>query len=161
MTPKPSRTPSQLLLEAIAVGEVVFAAFFLVLSGASIPDRVPSHFGFTGRPDSWGGKYTLVAFPVLAAFFYAGLTAVSFFPRVWNMPVKITPENEARQYGLVRSMLLWLKAEIALNLTFLEWGSVEVAEGKASGLGWAPLIGIAAVFLTVGAHLYGMVKARG
>ena len=119
----------------------------------ALPERVPSHFGASGRPDAWSGR-NFVLFPaIVPTVLYLGLTVLSFFPRIYNYPVPITPENAARQYGLARSLVIVLKALLAWTFAAIVWKSLQTAVGQAEGLGAWPWIMLAGVAAAVGIYM--------
>ena len=67
----------------------------------------------------------------------------------------MTPENAPRLYRLSRMMVAWLKAETTCILSYLCWGQVQVALGKAHGLGWAFL---PVTLLAIGVTVYYYVR---
>jgi len=44
-----------------------------------LPDPIPTHWGFSGQPDSWGSKWTIFLLPGMAALF---TFLFSFFERI-------------------------------------------------------------------------------
>ena len=111
-------------LLAIAVLFILFA--FLVSNWSSIPARIPSHYDASGLIDGWGSKNSLLLLPLVCLVMYALLTVVSFFPKTWNVPVKLTDENRLRVYTVTRSLLCVLKAVLLLNFTFIEISMVKM-----------------------------------
>ena len=69
-------SPVEIIVELAAIAGVLFAILNLLKSWSCIPDRVPIHFGFDGKPDNWGSKRTLIMLPIVAVVFYLGLTLV-------------------------------------------------------------------------------------
>ncbi|MDC6350946.1 MmcQ/YjbR family DNA-binding protein [Zeaxanthinibacter sp. PT1] len=57
------------------------------------------------------------------------------YPQYINYPVKITMENEERQYDNVRRMIKTLNIIIILTFWGIVLGTVKVARGEAEGLG--------------------------
>ncbi len=143
--PNVPRTPFEVSLEWVAA--IGLASIFVMLAWAwsELPDRVPQHFGVSGRPDAWGGKQILWLFPGVAAGLSLLLTITNRFPQTFNYPWPITEQNAAVQYVLARTLLTALKAEIVALLAYLEWETIQVALGKSSGLG----AGFTPVFLGV------------
>lgn len=78
--------------------------------------------------------------PLISSSLAALLTVVRHFPNLGNYPWPITEDNAAIQYRLSRSMLSWLKLELVWIFAYLEWGTLQVAKEKASGLNSAVLL---------------------
>ena len=100
-----------------------------------LADRVPQHFGPSGRPDAWGSRNILWLFPAMALGIYVLMTILNRFPQTFNYPWPITEQNAEVQYLLARTLLVAVKAEIGGLMLFLEWKTIEVALGRSTGLG--------------------------
>ncbi|HBQ27089.1 MAG TPA: hypothetical protein DD791_11900 [Syntrophomonas sp.] len=121
-------------LEVLSVLGVLFVFLLVYQSWGILPDRIPTHFGFTGAPDAWGNKGNLFFLPLIALAMYLLLTIVSRFPHTFNYPVKITEENAATQYIMARYLIAVLKVETIWLFVYIQWVTIEVALGKAMGL---------------------------
>jgi uncharacterized membrane protein len=150
-------TPLEKLLEVLALGGLLYAAALLYTEWEQLPLRIPKHFGISGEPDGWGGKPNLLALLLVGAGLYVLLTILSFFPQLGNYPWEITEENAPRQYRITRSMLSWLKMELVWLFAYLEWCSIQVATGKASGL--SPHLLLTVILVLSGTVGYHLVKA--
>lgn len=100
----------------------------------SLPERVPTHFNAAGEPDAWGSPITLVVLLGVSVGLWLGLTILQRFPHLYNFPWPITESNAAEQYRLMRSLLIWLKAELTWLFAYLTWGAVQTARGEVDGL---------------------------
>jgi len=87
-------------------------------------DKIPSHFSFSGRPDSYGSKYTILVIPVIHSLVFVLLTVINRYPHIFNYPIKITNENALRQYSLATRAIRYLKTTLSLlflSLTYLAY----------------------------------------
>lgn len=126
-----------------------------------LPDRVPTHFGFTGQPDAWGAKGTLLLLPLIGWVMYLSLLALTRVPHLYNYPVPITPENAEVQYRLARRLVLALAAVVVWLFLAIFAGSALVAFGKEGALPAGLLTaGIAAPFLVTLWYLVASVRKR-
>ena len=132
-------------VEALALLGVVLTVALPAFFWDRLPDRVPTHFGFSGQPDAWGPKAWIWAVPAVSVALYLGLSWLARFPHRLNYPWPITPENAPAQYRCARWLLLSLKAVIGWTFAWIVWGTIQTSLGNASGLGQAFLP------LTVGA----------
>lgn len=149
------------LLEAAAVGLMAANVGWLARHYAELPDKIPTHFGWSGTPDQWGSKAILWLLPGIALFVYLLLTVVSRFPQAFNFPVPVTPENRERLVHLAQEMMRWMKVELIALFTWIEWRSVQVALGQAEGLGPAfLLVMLGLVFGTIAVYIGRMFWAR-
>jgi hypothetical protein len=95
--------------------------------------------------DSWGGKGTLIAAAAVCTFLYATLTLISFFPKLWNIPVKVTEANFRAVYQSARNLLCFVK--VFLAAMFLYMG---VCIANASPLGeWLMPAALISIFGTI------------
>jgi len=97
----------------------------------------------------------LLFLPLGGAFLYMLLTVVSRFPHTFNYPCKITQENAEVQYLLARYLLAFLKAEIIWVFVYIQWMTIQVALGKAAGLGLVFLpVFLVLIFGTIAVYFY-------
>jgi uncharacterized membrane protein len=127
-------------LNAAAALGLFFDAYLLWRFWSILPDRLPTHYDFAGKPDAWGGKETLVILPLVSLFFFIIFVILERFPRIYNYPVVITEENAERQYRLARSLLTWINFSIIWFFAYMEWRTILVALGRADGLGIAAIL---------------------
>jgi uncharacterized membrane protein len=112
-------TTFQKRIELLSVIALCFLAIYLVASWSSIPARIPAHYDVNGLIDGWGNKNSLLAMPGICLVLYAVLTIVSFFPKTWNIPVKLTDENRIRVYTATRTLLCVLKLILIIVFTVI------------------------------------------
>ncbi|MBX5446058.1 DUF1648 domain-containing protein [Sphaerobacter sp.] len=149
------RSSFEIVGELLALVGVIVTVAILLYAWPDLPDRVPTHFGVTGEPDSWGRKATVLFPPLVMMVLYTGLTILNRFPHAFNYPRVITEENAPRQYGLARTLMTWLKAELTWLFAYLEWSIVRVAQGEATGIGvtFLPVI-LIIMFGTIGVYFW-------
>ena len=154
-------SPTDMAVEALALIGMAFAVAIVMWAWPYLPDRIPSHFDFWGKPDGWGPKSTLWFLPGIAAFTYVMLTVVNLFPQVFNYPVAVTEENAPRQYAIATSAIRWLKLEIVWLIAYTEWASVRTALGRAHGLSpWFMPILLVVLFATIAMLLIKAYRAK-
>lgn len=148
-------TRFQKWMELLSAAVLFFLFSFLVSNWSGLPDRIPSHFDASGLIDGWGSKNSLLLFPVVSLMMYALLTVVLFFPKTWNVPVKLTDENRQRVYIVTRSLLCVLKAVLLLNFTFIEISMVKMQPLGA----WFIFLIMGGVFATLAGFIIKIIKA--
>jgi len=155
------RSTLERFLEGLAAIGLAWLLVQVVSAWPRLPERIPHHFGLSGKPDAWGGKRVLVLLPAVGAGLYILLTVVSFFPHKFNYLFEITVENAERQYRIARLMITAIKAEVVWLFAYICALTIRVALGKAEGLStaFAPVI-LTVVLGTVAAGLYASWKAR-
>ncbi len=107
------------------------------VSWNTLPDRVPTHYGFSGRADAYGGKSSLIVLPAVSVGLYLLVTVVSFFSRLFNYPVVVTDKNRDRLEAITVAMVGWIKVEMMWSFAYISWAIVREAHGVSGGLGWA------------------------
>ena len=149
------RSPLELFLEIIAFLGVLAGIIIIAKYWPVLPDIIPVHFGITGKPDSWGNKSIILIFPLLALIMDVGYIILSNYPHTFNYPVRITPENAAKQYKLARDLLLWMKIEMIWMFAFIDWQIVQVSLGNMPKLSAELLfIILAVIFGTTGFYFW-------
>ena len=160
-TPRPRPvvpvSPVERVLDIAGAMFVLAAILVPLFSYQLLPKTIPSHFGFTGKPDAWGDVHLLFILPAFSLILFLVLTVMSRYPHLYNYPVRITEENAFRQYRLARMFIAVLKTVITAIFAWLEFQTIRVAEGKSGGLGEAflPLF----LVLIFGAVIVYFVKA--
>jgi hypothetical protein len=72
--------------------------------------------------------------PFTTAGMFLLLTACSYYPRLINLPISVDRESpEVRK--LLLTMSLVLKASLLLTLGYINWAGINIALGRAQGLG--------------------------
>jgi uncharacterized membrane protein len=149
------------ILNLLAIAGLVAVIAVAIRGWSVLPDIIPTHFDFSGKPNDWGNKSIIWLFPALGAIVYVGFTILRRYPHTFNYPVAITEQNALKQYQIACSLLDWLKTEFVWQLAYIEWLIIHMAESGASGLSWLllPVI-LIAIFGTVGVHLWQAYQAR-
>lgn len=128
----------QLLLLTAMFG-AAFAAW------GSSPDRIPVHWGMSGAPDRWGGRFEgLLLLPLLALGLYLLL---AFLPRF--DPARVSYAAFAGAYAVVRMAVLALLA--ALEALVLLW-----IHGQRMNVGVAVPVLLGLMFIVIGIVLPGL-----
>lgn len=104
-----------ILCLVVLVGTIVW----LVAIWDSIPDEIATHFDYAGNPDSYGAKTDIIVIPIFSWLLYGMMMLVELIPGAWNTGVKVTPENSERVYGIIKSMIVFLKLYIVILFTII------------------------------------------
>jgi len=54
----------------ISIFAILYSTNIILRNWKNFPDRVPIHFGLTGKPDNYGSKYFMFLYPVMCLFFF-------------------------------------------------------------------------------------------
>ncbi|MGC4377831.1 DUF1648 domain-containing protein [Fictibacillus sp. Mic-4] len=154
------KTALEKVLDAISILVIIATFCYLLYVWNDLPEQIPRHFDFAGRPDGWGTKRTIWIMPIVASVVFVFIFTLCKFPHVFNYPVEITEENAPRLYLLSRKMLCTINFEIVLFLSMILWEIIRVGFGKESfGIWFLPTFFII-VFGTIGITIYRIVRLR-
>lgn len=122
------RTQFEKLLEALTALGIVILIAVTVWGYFALPAVIPTHFGFSGAPNAYGGKGSLLALPIVSICLAVLLTVLSHYPHIYNYPWPITAENAPRQYYLARRLLRWTTLEMVWMLCGLQGLIIQSAQ---------------------------------
>jgi len=111
----------RLPLEIVALFVVAAMIWLAVIAWPTLPDRIPTHYGVSGEPNSWGSKSTIWILIGIGSVLYGLLSLLPRFDGLWNLPVAITPENRARLMPLVQEMSTVLKLVVLPIFLWIVW----------------------------------------
>jgi len=101
---------------------------------AELPDEIPNHFNFKGLPDAWGHKSSIWALPVIAVVLYIGLSVMNYFLFIkQDVNPMVTDDNKILKQVL--HLMQYLKLALNLGFLYIVIATIQVAFGKADGLG--------------------------
>ena len=132
-------TVFRLPIEIAAACLAVLPALLLLRAWGSLPDEIPVHFGLTGRPDRWGGRWQAWVVPLVALIIYGAFSTAC---GSWNWLLG-KPSELPRG---IEPMLL-MRVPLELLLTYITWGTIRVACKEAGKLSTPVLLGL--LLLTV------------
>jgi Protein of unknown function (DUF1648). len=119
-------TKLQVVIEIITFLFLIAMFVYLRQSWSGVPDRVPGHYDAAGQINRWGNKSELLTVPIISAILYILLTAVTFFPAIWNVPATVTEENRTIVYEYIRNMMCVMKLEMVLGFTYISYKSIKL-----------------------------------
>jgi uncharacterized membrane protein len=154
------RAPAEVILTGAAVAALLAQVALSAWMWGRLPERIPIHFDFAGRPDNWGGRWTILLLPLITAGLYALLGVVGRFPHAFNYPWPITAENAARQYALARGLLVALRAVLGWLFLGILAGTCWAATTGGGLPGWIPMAGVGAVLAVVAGYFVLAGRAR-
>ena len=118
-------TPGQIVCVALGGLAILGTAFFLWRQWPLIDDIIPTHYGFSGKADAWGSKTSLLPLLAVDILLYLGLVLLLFFPKIWNIPYRFTPETVVWTYQQIRSMLCAETLVLPLGFGYLLLASLD------------------------------------
>jgi uncharacterized membrane protein len=132
---RPPRKFLDRVLEAVAIGGVLFGVYIVLLGWSGLPATIPTHFDASGNADDWGPKYMIWLLPAISVVMVPAMLFLRRFPWLSNMPIKITEVNAENQYSLIVRLLSMLACFISLLFLALVHDTITIAEGGTSLLG--------------------------
>jgi hypothetical protein len=113
----------------------------------TLPERVPIHFDFAGRPTTWARTSVLSWFglPLLAAamtlFLYGMGRASTHAPELWNIPEKerflaLSPTARAPIVAYLSRVMAWAAVLATFTFISIHVGVYQTATGRSDGLPW-------------------------
>jgi len=112
-------TRTQKIMEVITVAMLLLLFGYLISIWGSIPVKIPSHYNTAGAVDSYSGKGSILLMPIIGAGLYIMMTVISFFPAIWNTPVKITEDNYLVVYQNIRSIVSYIKLVLVTTFAYI------------------------------------------
>lgn len=142
-------TSTDRVVDLAALGGIIYGIAIVLLNWNQIPNRVPRHFDFWGRPDAWGAKTNIMYTLGFMVSLYVILTVLNHFPHLFNYLVIITEENAPRQYAIATSAIRWFKLELVWFFAYLLWTSINISYGRSTRLDpWSVAIFFGAIVVT-------------
>ena len=132
------------IADALCIILMIGSTVYLIAHLGALPDRVPIHYGLTGKADGWIGKEYAWLQPCVMWGLFALLSILECFPRLWSTGgIKITEENRDRIYALMRNLCCTTKMLAIALLSVLVVDAVHGGGAVPSGLiaAFLPLIG--------------------
>jgi uncharacterized membrane protein len=114
-------TKFQIVLEIVGLLILISMIAFVSIRFGKLPDKIPGHYNVMGEVNRWGNKSEIFITPIITVLLYAFISAITFFPQIWNVPVQITDTNRKPVYQCVRSLILVTKIEIAGTFFFITY----------------------------------------
>lgn len=121
----------------------------------NLPEIIPSHFNAAGEADGFGPRASIFILPVTGSLVFIGLTILNRFPHVFNYPVKITPENAAKQYTMATRMIRFLKLSILVIFSIVVYMSSYAAIHQTNSIGiWILPSMMIIIFVPLGYYIF-------
>ena len=116
---KIERNALDILESIVSLLSIVGVVVYLILAWNTIPDKIPGHYNAAGEVNRWGSKSELIVLPIMSVLLYGLITLIERYPQIWNTGVRVTEENRAAVYRLLKSMISLVKMLVLLVLASL------------------------------------------
>jgi uncharacterized membrane protein len=102
--------PYEIALEVLCVVLLAAQLLVIVLNYPTLPDRLPSHFDFAGKPDRWGDKSRLWTYPIISFVAYTAMTTGTITQSFVQFKIaNFAKEGTEHAYRMKRLLLILLK----------------------------------------------------
>ncbi len=131
------------IVETVAALILVASIVITAMAYSGLPEVIPTHYNLSGEVDGWGSKCTLIIFAVINIIMYVTMTFLQTKPAIYSFPVAITDENRDSLYALGVKCIRWIKLIVIATFAYLNYSTIEVANGRIGGLsGWYMTISV-------------------
>lgn len=102
---------------------------------ASLPEQIPTHFGFNGNADDYGNKQSILLLPIIATVINIGLSVLSHYPERFNYTSTLTPENAMHQYRTATRILRCARIIVSCIFSFIVYRIIAGTKNGDTSLG--------------------------
>nr|WP_299417137.1 DUF1648 domain-containing protein [uncultured Emticicia sp.] len=133
----------------ISILNLVYATY----SFPNLPALIPVHFGIDGKPNGWGGKYTIFFIPLINLTLVCFMASVRKHPFSYlNLPIKVSNNNVEERVKLGKQLLDLICVAISILFFFVELHIVKSSQNPISSNGlFIVIISIVAAILGLSA----------
>jgi uncharacterized membrane protein len=148
-------------LALFMLGYLVLITYWALNGRDHLPERVPTHFDISGRPNAWGSPAILWILPAVGAGLYLLFTALaSIQPGTFKLPVRVTEVNLSFIQEKTSEMAATIRTEIMCLFVYLQSGIIHGARIGEFRLSPATVpVFMVVIFATLG--IYAVVIIRG
>ncbi|WP_312089875.1 DUF1648 domain-containing protein [Chryseobacterium sp.] len=124
-----------------------------------LPEKIPTHFDFEGKPDQFGKKGFAFFLPVLSVAFYITFIVITQNPENGNFPIQLTEANHEIQFFIMILMLKWLLFLVVLMFLniqdyMLRYSLDSQAKAKVHILLFLPFIFVSIMSAIIFSYIY-------
>ncbi len=126
---------------------------YAIYSFPNLPATIPVHFGIDGKPNGWGGKYTIFFIPLINFALVCFMASVRKHPFSYlNLPIKVSNNNVEERVKLGKQLLDLICVAISILFFFVELHIVKSSQNPISSNGlFFVIISIVAAILGLSA----------
>lgn len=124
-----------------------------------LPEKIPTHFDFEGKPDHFGSKKYALLLPILSSIFYVVFFFITQSPENGNFPIELTKANYEIQYFIMILVLKWLLFLVSLMFLNLQdymlRCSIDLqSKARVHILLFIPIIFVSVMVAIIAAYIY-------
>ena len=114
---------------------VFLLILYTALHYVQLPETIPTHFDFSGKPDGYGSKEALWIIPGIISFLIILFKILSRNPHQFNYIRLITIENAEREYRMSVRVLKILQFNISILFSYITIIVIRGASQQKAELG--------------------------
>ena len=118
------RTPLVWIVDLLCGALLIGITIVVACRYGSLPDRIPIHYGADGVVDGYGAKGMVWVLVAVSWILVGIVSAVEQFPRFWNVPFKVTKENQNRVMTVTWHLISTIKLIVLGIVVYLTTMSV-------------------------------------
>ncbi len=155
------KTGTDLLVERLTFLILICMWINVIVSYRSLPQVIPVHFDFSGKPDRYDNKFMIFLLPFIVTIIFAGLYFLCGYPHKFNYPSVITVENAEKQYRLSTRLIRVINLIVVVAFSYITVKVIHDSKQPGSILDWwfVPVL-ILALLLPTGYYIYRSMKLK-
>jgi uncharacterized membrane protein len=123
-------SPFSLAFLAVAVVAVITNLVLVATRYSNLPEEVPTHYGFFGRPDRWGSKAIMWFFALMPV-----MTVILLAAPITGMVARTTKNSDIDEVRATIRLLAAMSAYLSVGSYVMTLRMIAVAEKESDGLG--------------------------
>lgn len=129
---------------------VIISMFiYTIVSISQMQETIPIHINAKGEADGWGSKWISLLMPIVTIILYILAIPLEKHPEKHNYPERLNTGNIKAFYRNSKTLVSWIKLEVVLIFSYINWSFVHYALDKSTGVSiWYVLIGFPIIILT-------------
>ena len=84
---------------------ILTITIYVFINWQQIPQTIPGHYNINGVIDRYGDKRELLILILTSWGLFLAMFGLSFFPRIWNIPVSTQGKNKEKIYHITLYLL--------------------------------------------------------
>lgn len=138
---------------------VLFLWIYTFRTYKKLPEKIPTHFDFEGKPDHFGKKKFAFFLPILSSIFYVAFFFITQNPENGNFPIELTKANYEIQYFIMTLVMKWLLLLVLLLFLNLQdyifrYSFNSESKARVHILLFVPIIFVSVMAAIITAYIY-------
>lgn len=145
-----------MIINILCIIMIIGVGVYLFIIWGEIPEQMPAQYNLSGEVSRWAGKNEILFMPALALFMFVFITVIELFPRIWNIPVRVTAANIGRVYRMIKNMIGCIK--FFMTAMFV---SIPVFQAKTMSIPGGFIFSLVGVlFIVIIGHIVAIARYR-